>query len=423
MTVRNTTPAPLIEIPFILYRLFDVREVTDGKGSPLSSTRRVVKFSDEKSLQVSFISVRLGRPLSPGESDVVRLKYAGALWGYPEVMAYVRDRIDENYSLLRPDSLAYPMLSLPSFQSMMAAFRSQFTYRAEVEVPDGLVVACGGRPIETVRKSGNATFIFESFKPTWRVDVAAAKFKVIEEGGIRVYAIPGDEAEAPRILEAARKSFLFFTGLFGEVGDFPGFTIIEVPEGWGSQAADFYILQTAAAFRDKEKASELYHEIAHNWNVRVKPAVQRCRYFDEAFASYFQGLAIREFEGEDAFEDYMGMRRDRFLKSCERDEKNCSTPIVDYWKEERGENSYTKGAWSLYVLHQAVGDETFRSLVTGFLREYRVRPSDFQDFQVFAEKTVGRSLDAFFKEWIYGTESSRQLREKVDAGRIAARYR
>ena len=154
--------------------------------------------------------------------------------------------------------------------------------------------------------------------------------------------------------------------MFGKVGDFPGFTIIEVPEGWGSQAADFYVLQTAAAFRDTGRISELYHEIAHNWNVRPKPAIQRCRYFDEAFASYFQGLAIGEFEGEEAFEKYMTRLRDRFLQSVEKDVKNGSTPIVDYWREERGENSYTKGAWSLFVLHQVVGDQGFRLSHFGF---------------------------------------------------------
>jgi hypothetical protein len=425
MTVRNTTPASLSEIPFILYRLFDVEEVTDGKGTPLSSTGSVVKFSDEKSLQVRFVSVRLDRALSPGESTAVRLKYAGPLWGYREVMRYVQDRIDDNYSLLRPDSLAYPMLGLPSFQSMMAAFRSQFTFRVEVEVPDGLIVGCGGRPVETVRKAETAVFKFESLKPTFRVDVAAARFEVIEDkdAGIRVYVLPGDEAEALRILDTAKKSFLFFTGMFGELADFPGFTIIEIPEGWGSQASDFYMLLAAGAFRDKSRASELYHEIAHNWNARVKPGIQRCRYFDEAFASYLEGLAIKEFEGEKAFQAYMEKRRSRFLQSCERDEKNCSTPIADYWKEERGENSYTKGGWSLYVLHRAVGDEAFRSLVSDFLREYRVRPADFRDFQVFAEKIIGRSLDPFFREWIYGIESSRFLREKLEVDQIAARYR
>jgi hypothetical protein len=425
MKVRNDSQEPVSEIPFLLYRLFDVIEVTDDRGVVLPFNQTVVKFSDEKSLQVSLVSVRLSPSLSPGKAVAVRLKYAGSLWGYPEVMAYVRDRIDENYSLLRPDSLAYPILARASFQSWMAAHRSQFTYRVETEVPAGYVVVCGGRPVETKRTADTATFVFESYRPTWRIDVAAAKFKVIEDAGrkIRVFAIPGDEGEGQRILAAAQKSFRFYSELFGEAGDFPGYSIIEVPEGWGSQASDFYILQTAAAFRDKGRTSELYHEIAHSWNVRVKSGIQRCRYFDEAFASYFQGLAIKEFEGEEAFQKYMTRLRDRFLQSYERDEKNGSTPIADYWREERGENSYTKGAWSLFVLHQVVGDSVFRSLVSGFLREFRTREADFEGFQGFAEKAAEKNLDRFFKEWIFGAESSRLLREKLDAGKIAERYR
>ena len=425
MKVKNLTLMPVSEIPFILYRLFDILDVTEDRGIALPFNQTVVKFSDEKSLQVNLVKVGLPRPLQPGKTATVRLKYAGPLWGYPEVMAYVRDRIDENYSLLRPDSLAYPVLAQASFQSFVAASRSGFTYRVETEVPPGYIVACGGRSVETKNKANTITFVFESYKPTWRIDIAAARFKMIEDEGhkIRVFAIPEDEGEGRRILEAAKKSFRFYSGLFGEAGDFPGYTIIEVPEGWGSQASDFYVLQTAAAFRDKGRTSELYHEIAHNWNVRAKPAIQRCRYFDEAFASYFQGLAIREFEGEEAFEKYMTRLRDRFLQSCERDEENGSTPIAEYWREERGENSYTKGAWSLFVLHQVVGDSVLRSLVSGFLREFRTREADFESFQGFAEKAAGMNLDRFFKEWIFGAESSRLLREKLDAGKIAERYR
>jgi hypothetical protein len=40
-----------------------------------------------------------------------------------------------------------------------------------------------------------------------------------------------------------------------------------------------------------------------------------------------------------------------------RKSRNATTPIAEYEKEELGENSYTKGAWSLYVLNQIVGDE------------------------------------------------------------------
>jgi SAM-dependent methyltransferase len=423
--VRNDSPNSIFEIPFILYRLFDVLEVTDDKQVSFPFNQTIVKFSDEKSLQVNLVSVRPGKPLSPGKRVAVRIKYAGTLWGYPEVMAYVRDRIDEDYSLLRPDSLVYPLLARPSFRSMIAAFESPFTYRVETEVPVGYVVACGGRSVGIKQTGISITSVFEGYTPTWRIDVAVAKFKIIADEGrkIRIYAIPGDEGEGQRILEAARQSFRFYSGLFGEAGGSPGFTIIEIPEGWGSQAGDFYILQTAAVFRDKGRISELYHEIAHNWNAKAKPEIQRCRYFDEAFASYFQGLAIKEFEGEEAFAKYMTRLRDRFLQSCEKDEKNGSTPIADYWKEERGENSYTKGAWSLFVLHQAVGEAAFQNLIAGFLREFRTREADFADFQRFAEKTSGLNLRPFFREWIFGAESTRLLREKMDAAEIAARYR
>jgi hypothetical protein len=425
IAVKNETSRPVSEIPFLIYRLFDVLEVADDKGVALPFTQTVVKFSDEKSLQANLVTARMKTPLMPGRAASVRIKYEGPLWGYPEVMAYVKDRVDENYSLLRPDALAYPILAGASFQSLMVAYRANFTFRVEAEVPAGYLAACGGRLVETEKKAESTIFRFESYAPTWRIDVAASRFKIIEDqsAGIRIYAIPEDESEGRRILEAARKSFLFFSEKFGEIGDLPGFAIIEVPDGWGSQAADFYILQSAAAFRDKGRTSELYHEIAHNWNAEAKPAIQRCRYFDEAFASYFQGLAIREFEGEEAFGTYMTRLRDRFLKSGEKDEKNGSTPIVDYWREERGENSYTKGAWSLFVLHTVVGDSVFVPMMAGFLRDFRVRQADFGEFQQYAEKSAGRSLDLFFKEWIFGIESTRLLQEKMEVAGIAQRYR
>jgi hypothetical protein len=61
--------------------------------------------------------------------------------------------------------------------------------------------------------------------------------------------------------------------------------------------------------------------------------------------------------------------------------------------------------------------------VSGFLREFRTREADFETFQGFAEKAAEKNLDRFFKEWIFGAESSRLLREKLDAGKIAERYR
>ncbi|HCX30896.1 MAG TPA: peptidase M1, partial [Blastocatellia bacterium] len=155
---------------------------------------------------------------------------------------------------------------------------------------------------------------------------------------------------------------------------------------------------------------------------RTKPEVRRTRWFDEAFAVYFQALALREFEGEKAYQAELDDDRDYFIKRVERDQRNFDTPIAEYGKYELGGNSYTKGAWSLYVLHQLVGEEQFRQIIRTFLSEFKDKPADFKDFQQVAERVSRRNLGKYFNEWIYGTESSQLLLDKVPITEIVKRY-
>jgi hypothetical protein len=126
------------------------------------------------------VAVTLRESLAPGRTTRITLKYSGAIFGYPEVMGYVRDHIAEDYTLLRPDALAYPMLAVPSSPSLSAAYDTLFTYDLEVTVPSGTVVACGGLPRGSSVGDATETFEFASRVPTWRMDIAAAKFKVLK---------------------------------------------------------------------------------------------------------------------------------------------------------------------------------------------------------------------------------------------------
>jgi aminopeptidase N len=198
--------------------------------------------------------------------------------------------------------------------------------------------------------------------------------------------------------------------------------VIEIPDGWGSQASDYYFLQTAAAFKDPKRTLEVYHEIAHSWNAKAKPELQRTRWFDEAFAMYFQALALREFEGEQSYRAEMDRDRDSFIKRVERDKKNFDTPIAEFAKYDLGGNSYNKGAWSLYVLHQLVGEDQFRRIIRTFVSEFKDRPADFKDFQQVAEGVSRRDLDKYFNEWIYGAASSQLMLDKIPVTEIVKRY-
>ena len=422
ITVKNTTEEPQSEIPFLLYRLLAVESADDETGAPLRFSQTVVSDADYRHLQVNSVKVQLRHPLPPGASNTISLRYSGYVYGYREVWAYVRESIGEEYTLLRDDSFAYPMLAVPTLQSRHADRR--FTYDLEVTVPPGYTVATGGRLRETRTGSEFVTFVYESKVPVWRLDIAAAKFSVRndETGKLFVYVLPGHEEGADRVLKAMQDVVALYTRLFGSVGNFQGYTAIEIPDGWGSQAADLYFLQTAAAFENPKAVAEVYHEVAHNWNAKAKPDVQRCRYFDEAFASYFESLAQREFLGQKAFEDDMEQSRKIFLRWVESDKLYLDTPIAEYGKHEIGRLSYTKGAWSLYVLHQLVGEDAFRQIVRKLLADFSDRPADFEDFRKIAEQVTKTDLSKFFDEWFYGAQSSRLLLDNVPVSDIVRKY-
>ncbi|HEV8131027.1 MAG TPA: M1 family aminopeptidase [Acidobacteriota bacterium] len=428
MTVTNKTHQAFSEVPFLLYRLLDVQKVTDDKGSPLTFNQTITRFTeaDVNNLQVNLIKIQLRKPLLPGAASDLVLIYTGSIYGYAEVWAYVKDRIGEQYSLFRPDALAYPMLAQASRASLNKAYGldTLFTYDLTVTVPAGHVVACGGAQQNVSTKDDLTTFVFGSKIPTWRIDIAIANFKQLKDEAkqLAVYVLSEDEKTAANILNGVSKAVSLYSVMFGELKDYQGYTVIEIPDGWGSQASDYYVLETAAAFRDPKRILEVYHEVAHSWNAKVKPEVKRTRWFDEAFAMYFQAIALREFEGEEAYEDEMDHDRESFIKRVQSDKRNFDTPIAEYGKSELGGNSYSKGAWSLYVLHQLVGEKQFKQIIRRFLSDFRNKPADFKDFQLVAERVSHRDLGKYFNEWIYGAASSQLLLDKVPVNEIIKRY-
>jgi len=149
----------------------------------------------------------------------------------------------------------------------------------------------------------------------------------------------------------------------------------------------------------------------------------RCRYFDEAFASYFQALALREPRGQESYVSDLERVRASFRRRASQHPLALDTSISDYGEHEIGGFSYTKGAWSLYVLHELVGERAFRSIVRRLLTDFGSAPADFVAFRRLAEQVSQRDLSRFFDEWIFGTESSRLMVGDDSIEQIVDRYR
>ncbi len=426
LTIRNVTQSSHQEIPLLLYRLLSVQHITDALGSPLPFDQKIVQLSDEPSLQASAVVVKLSKSLLPNDTLTVIVSYEGYIFGYPEVMAYVKDRIDETYSLFRPDAFAYPMLAQASYTSYLAAYDTKFTYEITATVPKGYTAVCGGELSNSSSVGPDSiSFVFHSKVPTRRIDLAVAKFIVLRDSPnkLLVYHLSDDSLGARHVLTASRKVINFYSGMFGRPERYQGYTVIEIPDGWGSQAGDFYFLQTAAAFKDSARIGEVYHEIGHSWNATPSPFVKRCRYFDEAFASFFESLAIRSFEGEQRFKEDMEKSRALFVQWANYDRQVFETPIAEYGRKELGRHSYTKGAWSLYVLERILSEKVFAQIIRSMLAEFDDKTIDFAEFQELCERISKKDLKKFFDEWIYGTESSKLLAAGTPIADIVKRYK
>ncbi|GAB6134734.1 gluzincin family metallopeptidase [Thermococcus prieurii] len=311
--------------------------------------------------------VRLEEPL-----EEVELKYSGRLESYENVLPYLKDSVNPEYTLLRTDSLFYPIPSEPDFESLIkSVVGSEFSAEITVEdVPEGLVVAFGGEI------KGNRLKI----EGTNRLDIAVAPFTVIEEEPFRLFVL-GEEGIG-RTLELLEKAYGFYSSILGRRAN--KFTVIETPENYGGQAGKGYALVPGSSLRAGIPAN-LYHELAHLWNPRATPEAHLSRFFDEAFANYLTALAIREIHGEEAFNRFIeGLKRnyEAIVKRFPEAEKLRPS---EWGRLGLWELSYTKGALILCELHQRAGD-AFYDVLRKLLKEEKV---DFERFRRIVKEVAG----------------------------------
>jgi hypothetical protein len=219
LTLHNTSSTTLSRVPLVLNRLMRVAAVTDGQGGPLPVRQRVEVFDDVPKLQVNAIEVDLAAPVPPDGRVRLAVSYEGQLVGYTEVgMRYTQDRVQRDFTILREDVYAFPVVGVPNARAMRTAPRAPFGFEVSATVPDDLVVATGGEPVGRTAEDGMATWRFRSRDPAPFLIVAIAPYGIAEADGLRIYHFPEDADGAAKVLEASRKAASRYGEIFGPLG-------------------------------------------------------------------------------------------------------------------------------------------------------------------------------------------------------------
>ena len=428
LTLENHTDHAVDAIPLLLYRLLHIDQVGDAAGQALPFTHAIVVLEEEPRWQINVITVSLSTPLAVGASTRVRLAYHGPVCGYSEVMAYVQDHVSERYTLLRWETLWFPLVGTP------AEFfpRDLFRFDLSVTVPPGdLVVVSNGRMDSVERNAEQICYHWHSLGPVkWgRMTVACAPFKQLSiSPTVSLYYLMDENGNEQAVVRAVNRACELGTAWFGPLSS-QVLNIVEVPEGYGGEAADHLILIPSGTFKGDEQTvyrrslSGLGHELIHLWNAPSREETPS-RFLDEAITHYVEALLLREEFGADAYWEQMGRYRRYFLSAGEAAHP-VSLAEAGLYDRLTEPVSRGKGPWALCVLHHLLGARFLPGLRTFFDR-YRDRGATLEDFQATITEIAGVDLKRFFQDWLWGTASSalmaQGMGEKALTTALAGRY-
>lgn len=420
LTVVNTGERQADTIHLLLYRLLTVQQVRDDKLKALPFLQEVVAMEDVPRRQVNYVRIRLAAPVLPAESRTVTVDYSGYLLGYQETgWLYVQDRIDREFTILRKDCLAYPEVGVPVASVNETAGLPQFDYRARITVPAGLTVANGGELVARSEHDGVVTFEYRNLKAAWRMDFAISDYQVLETGPYRVFHFPEDAEGARRVMTALTRAVDLYTEWFGPLAGRFAFSVIEIPDGWGSQADVTSIIQTAGAFSDPRRHAELYHEVSHLWNVTPLDVSPR---WNEGLASFLQYLTTDALEDQNDHEQAVDRYLDRIRQRSLEDRRFAETAMIDYGRQQITDLSYTVAMVMFGVIYRLVEQQEFNQIVGGFYRRFHSDGATTADFLDHANRVTSLDLSALFEEWVFTTRWHQLVMAGATLEDLASRY-
>ena len=422
MTVINRTDEESKIIPLLLYRLMKVSSIKEENGNPLVYSQRVLSFEDWEIYQANYIEVVPAKPLLKGDSCKLIIEYEGYLLGYTETgMNYVRDKIDAEFTILRPDCKAYPELGYPSEKINRAAgFSPSFNYTIKIHVPDSLVAVNGGALISKKTKDGYSTYTYQNTKLAWRIDIAIGKYKILETPLLKIYYLEQDSAGAQTVFKYARRTLKLYSEWWGKLKESKTFSVIEIPGGYGSQADETCVLQTADAFNDSTQMRQLYHEISHLWNVKSND--QYYPRWNEGLATFIEYLTIEKLENR----PYLDYVTDWFLKQVRKEigggGKLNETPLIDFGKMGIQSHSYSVGMIMFRVLYQIMGESDFNKCISFYYSDYYRKGGTTDEFVATAKKVSAINLSKFFDDWIYSTKYTELIKTELTINEMSKLY-
>jgi aminopeptidase N len=218
-----------------------------------------------------------------------------------------------------------------------------------------------------------------------------------------VYVAPERRAVVPGNFAKAGEMVRLFSQM---VGPYPYEKLAHLQSStrFGGMENATAIFYDDRLFRRPNGVSEglIAHETVHQWfgnsaTEREWPHL----WLSEGFATYFAALWTEHAQGDSAFRAQMANIRNVILGDTVAVARR---PVIDTVETDLmnllNTNSYQKGGWVLHMLRSELGDSAFFGGVRAYYAAHKHGTALTPDLQAALERSSGRSLGAFFDQWL-----------------------
>ncbi|MFH9090222.1 MULTISPECIES: M1 family metallopeptidase [unclassified Streptomyces] len=278
------------------------------------------------------------------------------------------------------------------------------TYDIRIKAPRGLTGVSNGRLVSTYDKGGSTYTHWRESKPmaTYLATATIGKFDVRTgrtPGGTPIYVAidpvlkNSNNVDVYAVTAAATD---YWSQVFGPYPfEETGAIVDDMP-----QAGFSLEVQSKPAYSAVRNESTIVHELAHQWfGDSVSVAQWKDIWLNEGFATYAQWL----------WAEHQGTRsaHDSFLAGYDSrpaDSAFWQIKVADPQRDTMFASAvYQRGAMTLQVLRERIGDTAFFKLLPAWTKLHRYGNADTADFIRLAERVSGQQLDDLFDTWLFTT--------------------
>jgi aminopeptidase N len=277
-------------------------------------------------------------------------------------------------------------------------------YAIAVTVPEGLFAASNGKLLGQATVDGRSTYVWRESSPMAPSSVTATIGRFDVRQGTTPSGIPSlvaidpqfpIEPGAPDLFAKTSEVVEFFSQLFGPYPfQTTGGILDNLPDAGISLETQSRPLYTVLA------EATIAHELAHMWYAAsVGPRWWSDVWLNEGFATYAQWIWF----------EHIGIRslHDSLLRFYDR------FPAEDpFWQIIVGDPGrdtmfhpavYLRGAMTLQVLRERIGDPAFLNLLRTWYATYRDTNATTAQFIAMANSVAGQDVSDLFQTWLFTT--------------------